>query len=319
VALSDAQRTGTVTASLIPATGSIRGSATIDGVAERGLTVTISGGDVDRTKPIVSQGPSAGGFVFEALPAPATYTLTFGGADVLPQVQVIDLDPRAGRVSVDGVDVSLSRTTTAVRGIVRDSEGEPVRRATVSLTDGANTFEFFTADEPAGEFEFGTVPPGSYTLSASRVGTEPAVVIVTVNASQAPPFVNLTLSAQASLSGRVVDGDGNPTSVERTVRLFDPNRFPNAGALITTVTDAQGNYVFDGLEAPTSFVVAVYESDTSADPVDSVVIRTVPSVGLDVPDLLGETPTAPVVTVAIAVEEEPPVEEEIPVGDEVPA
>lgn len=290
VALSDEQRSGSVSASLVPATGSIRGTATIDGVPERGLTVTISGGDVDRTKPIVSQGPSAGSFVFDPLPAPATYTLTFGGADVLPQVQVVDLDPRAGRAAVDGVAVSLSRTTTAVRGIVRDASGQPLARAAVTLTDGATTFEFLTADEPLGEFEFGSVAPGSYTLTASRTGTEPAVVIVTVTASQAPPFLDLSLGQQAALSGRVVDADGAPTTVERTVRLFDPNRFPNAGELATTVTDGAGNYSFPGLDAPESFVVAVYESPTAADPVDSEVIRTVPSTDLRVPDLLGQTP-----------------------------
>lgn len=290
VALSDEQRSGTVTASLVPAAGSISGSATVDGEAERGLTVTITGGDVDRTKPIVSQGASAGGFVFEALPAPGTYTLTFSGNDVLPQVQVVDLDPRAGRVAVDGVAVSLSRTTTAVRGIVRDSNGDPVPRATVNLTDGASTFEFLTADEPSGQFEFGAVPPGSYTLSASRTGTEPAVVIVSITASQAPPFLDLTLGDQASLSGTVVDTQGNAVTEARTVRLFDPNRFPNAGELATTVTDAAGNYSFPGLDAPESFVVAVYASDTAADPVDSVVIRTIPSTELPVPDLLGETP-----------------------------
>lgn len=295
IALDETVNEGAVTATLVAATGEIRGSAVVEGVVQRGLTVTISGGDVNRTKPIVSQGLNAGGYVFDALPAPGTYTLTFSGADVIPQVRIVDLDPRSGNSLATGINVSMSRETTVVRGRVleRDNAGvlQPVPRATVTLSDGANVFTFLTADEPAGEFEFGAVPPGSYTLTGSRLGTEPAVRIVAVTSTQALAPFDLVLGAQASVSGQVVNDDATPFTEPRVVRIFEPNRFPNAGALAETTTDALGNYSFLGLAAPESFVVAVYVSATAADPIDSVVIRTIPSQVFPVPNLLGATPS----------------------------
>ncbi|MFT4658255.1 MAG: hypothetical protein ACJAXA_000766 [Candidatus Aldehydirespiratoraceae bacterium] len=294
VALDETSNEGTVTATLVAATGEIRGNAVVEGLVERGLTVTISGGDVNRIKPIVSQGFNAGGYVFDALPAPGTYTLTFGGADVIPQVRIVDLDPRTGTALVTGINVSLSRETTVVQGRVfeRDISGDlrPVPRATVTLSDGATVFTFPTAHEPAGAFEFGAVPPGSYTLSGSRIGTESAVIIVAVSPTQALEPFDLVLGAQASVVGRVVDLVGSPVTTPKVVRIFDPNRFPNAGALAEVTTDNLGEYVFSGLGAPESFVIAVYDSASSADPIDSVVVRTIPSREFPVPDLLGGTP-----------------------------
>ncbi len=292
VALDGSGASGSVTATLVAAEGSISGVATVDGEVQRGLEVTISGGDVDRTKPVVSQGTSAGAYLFESLPAPATYTLTFTGPDLIPQVRIVDLDPRAGTQVATGINVSLSRETTVVRGIVRGPNEQPAPRATVTLSDGANTFTFPSADEPAGEFEFGSVPPGSYTLTASRIGTEPAVVIVSISATDGAQFVDVTLGSQAGFSGTVVDASGEPLTTPRTVRIFEPNRFPSAGELATTTTDGQGNYTFAGLEAPESYVIAVYESAVAADPIDSVVVRTVPSETTVVPDLLGEAVAA---------------------------
>lgn len=290
VALDETQLDGTVTASLVASVGSITGSAVVDGLVERGLEVTISGGDVNRTKPVVSQGIAAGTYQFAGLPVPATYTLTFTGPEVLAQVRVVDLDARGGVAQATGINVSLSGETTAVRGVVRGPDGVPEARATVSLTDGSTEFRFPTADEPLGEFEFGAVPPGSYTLTASRAGTEAAVIIVTISATDAPPFFDLSLGDQASFRGRIIGLDGAAITAPRTVRLFDPNRFPNGGELAVTTTDAQGNYVFEGLDAPNSFVVASYASGSAADPIDSAVVRTVPSQNVVVPDLLGEGP-----------------------------
>ena len=70
-----------------------------------------------------------------------------------------------------------------------------------------------------------------------------------------------------------------------TVRLFLAVNFPGtpAQAVATTTTDAAGNYTFASLEAPENYVVAVYASATAGDPLDSVLVQTVPSQAIAVP------------------------------------
>lgn len=275
VALSEGQLVGNFNAQLVPAIGEINGRATIDGVPEQGLSVTLTGGDVVRTTAVVSQGPAAGSFGFNQLPAPGTYTLTFSGANVIPQVRVIDINPFSGSPIVSGVDVSLSPERTVVRGTVSGVGGDPEPQATVILSDGTNVYTFLTADEPAGEFEFSDVSPGAYTLTASRSGTDPVVRLVNVSPTAGAPIQNLQLGRQASLNGRVDGFDSTARSV--TLRLFLPEQFPNGDSLDVTQTDATGAYTFLSLDAPTTYVVAVYVNENAADPLDSVAIETQPS------------------------------------------
>lgn len=287
IALEEGQGSAGFSARLLPAIGSIQGRALVDNAPARGLTVAISGGTVNRTTAVLSQGGAAGTYSFFGLPAPATYTLTFSSADTIPQVRVIDLDPASGSENATGVDVSLSEERTTVRGMVLDVDGSPASQATVVLTDGTDPLTQLTADEPvAGEFAFSDIAPGSYTLTASRIGTEPAVQLVTVTAGAPTPPVNVRLGEQASLTG-TVDGF-DPTLVQATVRLFEPSLFP-VQSLTETQTDNAGNYSFIALDAPTAYVVAVYASPTAADPLDSEVVNTEP----------GKPTVVPTITVSI--------------------
>lgn len=281
IALDDAQQIGNLTTRLVPSTGSISGRATVDGVPKQGLTVRLTGGENVLTTSVVSQGPSAGSYGFVGLDAPGTYTLTFSGPDVIPQVRVVDIDPFSGSTVIDGIDVSLSAESTTVSGVVRNTDGTLQPQATVTLSDGASSRTFLTADEPAGEFEFTDVAPGAYTLTASRTGTEPVVTLVNLAPSAPPTSLDLQLGVQASLSGVVTGYDS--ANVTLTVRLFDPALFPNGEPLATTQTDAAGNYTFLSLDAPTTYVVAFYDSATAADPLGSVAVETIPGEDADVP------------------------------------
>lgn len=281
IALDDAQQIGNLAARLVPSTGSISGRATIGGQPAPGLTVTLTGGDDVLTTAVVSQGASAGAYGFTGLEAPGTYTLTFAGPDVIPQVRVVDLDPFSGVTDIGGIDVALSAESTTVSGVVRDTDNSLEPQATVTLSDGSMTRTFLTADEPAGAFEFTDVAPGAYTLTASRTGTDPVVTLVNVAPSAPPQVLDLQLGVQASLSGSVTGYDS--ANVTLTVRLFDPALFPNGEPIETTQTDGSGNYEFLSLDAPTVYVVAVYDSASAADPLDSVAIETIPGQDTSVP------------------------------------
>ena len=281
VALTNDQTTASFDARLVPAVGSVRGRALVDGVPARGVSVTVTGGDVNRTAGVVSQGSNAGGYAFAGLDAPGTYTLTFTGAGLIPQVRVVDLDPVAGTQNATGIDVSLSSERTAVAGVVRNVDGNPVAQAEVRLSNGADDRIMYTANSPLGQFEFSNVEPGSYTLTASLIGTEPVVVLVNVTAATPTPPLDVQLGAQATLSGTVLGFD--PAARSLPVRLFEPGQFPNGTALATTQTDSTGQYRFSNLAAPADFVVAVYAGSTAANPLDSATVRTEPGATVAVP------------------------------------
>jgi len=288
IALEEGQSSVPFTARLLPAIGSIQGRALIDGAPARGLTVAISGGEVNRTTAVLSQGTAAGTYSFFGLPAPATYTLTFSGAGTIPQVRVIDLDPASGNENVGGVDVALSEERTTVRGLVLDVDGSPASQATVVFTAGIDPLTQLTADEPeTGTFAFSGVAPGAYTLTASRTGTEQVVILVNVSASTPTPAITVQLGVAASITG-IVDGF-DPALENATVRLFEPSLFP-VQALAETQTDDTGSYSFLSLDAPASYVVAVYASTTAADPLDSEVVRTEPGVPTLVPTITVQFP-----------------------------
>ncbi|MGB0112404.1 MAG: carboxypeptidase regulatory-like domain-containing protein [Ilumatobacteraceae bacterium] len=269
---------------LAAASGSVQGRALLNGSPARGLSVTISGGDVNRTTAIVSQGSLAGSYEFTNLPAPRTYTLTFSGANTIPQVRVVDLNPANGTQNVTGIDVSLSPDTTTVDGLVRDVGGAPAAQATVRLTDGANELVLLTSDEPSvGRFAFTGIEPGSYTLTASRVGTIPVVVLVNVTTAGLPAPIEVQLGRQASLLGRVIPSPSH-TGRAYTVRLYDPALFPVTPRATTQTDPTTGTYTFDSLDAPENYVVAVFDGPNAPNAIDSEVVRTEPGLEIPVPD-----------------------------------
>jgi len=68
-----------------------------------------------------------------------------------------------------------------------------------------------------------------------------------------------------------------------TVRLFLAANFPTGTPVATKTTDINGLYTFDALEAPQNYVVAVYQTNVSPDPLDSLSILTQPATQLTVP------------------------------------
>jgi hypothetical protein len=287
VSLGTAETIGGFSSNLTRAVGSIRGTVSVDGEGPTGgITVTVTGGDEERVTTSVSQGV-VGAYQFSELPIPGTYTITFTRDGLVSQVRLVDLDAGAGRPDAEGIDATLVRDRAVVRGTVRGPDGVLLPRASVVLSDGTTDATFLTADDPVGEFEFAGVVPGAYTLTASRPGTTPVVVLVNVLASQVES-VDLTLGAQASLSGQVRRFDDETETFQpfagATVRLFSPDAFPGTpqSASFTTETAADGSYSFTGLDAPGDWVVAVYLNAGTADPLDSTTVATEPGQNVSV-------------------------------------
>ena len=72
--------------------------------------------------------------------------------------------------------------------------------------------------------------------------------------------------------------DFNPARETVNVRLFLPDLFPIGEPEATTTTSATGSFVFEGLDAPTTYLVAVYRAADSGEPISSQIVSTEPSV-----------------------------------------
>jgi hypothetical protein len=281
ITLVTAQTVPDFNVTLARAIGSISGRVSVADLGPSGgITVTVTGGDVTIETTSASQG-DVGTFQIGELPIPATYTVTFSRDGLLSQVRLVDLDPNTGRIDVASVDATLVQDRAVVRGIVRDVDGQPAARAQVELTDGTKVYRFLTADDPPGRFEFSGVAAGAYTLSAELTGTTPVIVLVNVQASDVED-IELRLGAQASVSGRVLRFDPETSTTGpfqgAVVRLFAPADFPanRDAALQVVTTDPDGNFRFSGLAAPADYIIAVYVSDSAADPLDSALVASQP-------------------------------------------
>jgi hypothetical protein len=288
VALAAGQQVDGVGILLTSATGSISGTVRGPDGPLGGVTVTVTGGDVEVTTVTVSQVDPVGTYAVTRLAVPATYTITFSAPGFVDQVRIEDLDPLNGTSDLLAVDATMVRADATVRGVVRGPDGDPVPLATVRLSDGATTRTVTTAHDPLGEFELTGVAPGNYTLEASLPGATPAVQIVNVVASETAT-VELQLAQRAAFEGRVLreeQGGTRTPYANATVRLYLADQFPAGAVLATATTGADGSYSFEDLTAPADHVIAVFASPDAADSLASQSVRSQPSVRVPVPDLV---------------------------------
>jgi len=115
-----------------------------------------------------------------------------------------------------------------IRGTVLSSTGDPVGKATVMLSpvnrrgagrmpDGAGPAGASATTDSTGNFAVQGVSPGSYTISARRTGfvagsygPKGAPKILELAEGQELTGVQIRLTPQAVISGKVVDEDGDP-------------------------------------------------------------------------------------------------------------
>jgi len=144
---------------------------------------------------------SAGNFSFVGDPG-ATYALS------ISKPGFVFLEPRS--VTFNNLSANQSVTFNARRfilsGRVTDGSGNAIGGATVSLT-GPRTAA--TTTDAEGGYSFGDLPAGTYTLSPSKTGQFTAFA-QNVVLSGDQTGVELRLTPFINITGRVVDGAGNP-------------------------------------------------------------------------------------------------------------
>ena len=121
-----------------------------------------------------------------------------------------------------GLLTQLSNTASVEGVVARLGTGEPLPRATVTLSNDRYPSQVLsTATDASGRFSFLKVPPGEYRLQASRQGPYiPAEygqrnlgergIPITIGPGQKITGIRLELAPTGSISGRILDSDGEP-------------------------------------------------------------------------------------------------------------
>jgi protocatechuate 3,4-dioxygenase beta subunit len=114
--------------------------------------------------------------------------------------------------------------------VVEASSGDPVRRAVVTVTwQGTPRSWATTRTDGAGRFVFEGLPPGKYDLRANKAGLGTAIYgansvrelgdLITLGAGETRGDLKLRFLRFGSISGRVVDHDGDPVQNVEVVLL----------------------------------------------------------------------------------------------------
>lgn len=286
VSLAAGQALPGIVINLTRARGSISGTVRDPtGQPLGGVTVTVQGGEVSLTTTTVSQG-EVGTFLLQNIAAPGNYTVTFSRPGSATQSRLVVLDPLGGRLDLTGVDADLAAANSVVKGTVVSNDGTALPLAELTLTDGRTTRTVRSASVPAGAFEFADLPPGAYTLTATRKGSSPAVILVSTLPGEVKDLgTQLRLGTRASFTG-VVNRQASTGALTPAaginVRLFLAAKYPTE-SLLSTTTDASGRYSFRDLDAPEDFIIAVFDSASASDALGIQLIASVPGTPVDVP------------------------------------
>ena len=251
--LSDGQQINDLRVVLAASTGSLAGTVTdADGSAVGGVIVRAVGGEVDISTRTLSIG-DVGTWRLDGLPVPGDYTVTFS-ADGLQTQAVAEFLPAGVGADRAGVDVVLSPALASVRGSVVEvgDPGLPIGGVSIDLASSSVTRSTISADDPAGQFRFDNLPPGSYTLSFSRIGSSPQTLLVEVTAGPPEIVGPVEMEAQARITGEVTRA-GLPAA-DVGVQAYRLADYPSTAAA-TTLTGADGRFTIIGVDAPETYVV----------------------------------------------------------------
>ena len=258
--------------------GSIAGRITeIGGDPVGSATITVTGNGVQRVSRSASTG-AKGSYLISGLPSPGSYAVTISAPGFSSQTQAVELVATGTGATRTGIDATLAASTGAVAGVIKNNAGNEIGGVTVSLTNGDAVFTAYSTDAAGapGSYRIDRLPPGVYTATFERSGSNTTALLVTINGGETTPL-NVELAAQASISGQITDGA--TVRAGSVVQIFRVEEFDTTPlAEVTTGTD--GRYLFTGLDAPQTYVVAVLLNPDSSTLIASQIVTSVPGTAL---------------------------------------
>ncbi len=236
------------------------------GVPAAGVTVTVSDGTTTLTTVTQSTGDT-GSWRLGGLAVPSTYTVTFSRPGLAAQTVQAGLDGfgaiTSGGDATGGVLVTMHPAGADLTGRItlRDAVDDgvlPAGNVTVTAVSGPETYTVTSASQPDGQvgrFVLPQLPPGTYTVTASRPGSTPASTTVTLEAG-VDRALDLELAAPASVAATVVGADGPVAGA--IVSLYRAAEYGTAAAPVASGrSDDAGRIVFAELDAPEHYIVDV--------------------------------------------------------------
>jgi hypothetical protein len=177
-------------------------------------------------------------------PAPGPYVLIAAASGHQPQAVSVTVGERL--VELDVVLGGSGRLT----GCVLTPDGQPVREASVTLTDVRGEVVAATRSGVEGSYVLDELVDGEYTLAASAPAYRPAALAVAVRSAR-ETRQDIELAGGAMLRGTVRAGEGRPVEDAR-VTLLDAG----GNVVDTATTRADGIFRFVDLGAGEYTVIA---------------------------------------------------------------
>ncbi|MEV0604740.1 MFS transporter [Streptomyces sp. NPDC050315] len=181
-----------------------------------------------------------------AAPGAGTYVLIASSGTRQPQAATVVVGDE-----VVPYDLAL-KGAAGLTGQVRDSRGAvPVPGALVVATDLRGDVVASAVAGQDGEFVFGDLVPGSYTLAVSAAGHRPAALQAEVGSGGEPNWYEARLAPCARICGTVRSGRGEPLADAR-VTLLDPA----GNTVLSVITGDDGAYAFTDLDGGQYTIIA---------------------------------------------------------------
>lgn len=154
-----------------------------------------------------------------------------------------------------------------IGGIVKSaSDDTPIGRTRVSATSDVLPEPRVTLSEPDGKYALTDLPPGTYTVSATRTGYAPQTYAlgrsitptpIVVGGAQRLPAIDFALVPGGVIVGRILDEDGSPFAGAMVDALVtrSNNGTDTFQSVATSQTDDRGEFRLFGL-APGQYYVS---------------------------------------------------------------
>ena len=172
----------------------------------------------------------------------------------------------AGQVPAPGTTSDQSQKPATVSGKTASNTGQALKKTRVSLRPlitaaivTAMPNPYVAMSDAEGKFVFEAVEPGRYILTAERPGYQTLTygarqsrapgTVLTLTSGQSMAALNLTLSPQIVLSGKVFDADGDPAGQiqVRALRITFMNGKRQSIWADNASTDENGEYKMQNL------------------------------------------------------------------------
>jgi hypothetical protein len=157
--------------------------------------------------------------------------------------------------------------------VIEASNGEPIRKAIVTLTLQGEPRRWATArTDASGQFTFAGLPPGKYDLRATKQGLGTATYgaggageigeLISLDQGETRGGVKLLFIRSGKIAGHVLEADGDPAS-NVSVAVLRPGRNLGKRVLVnyrTATTDDRGEYRINGLDPGDYYLLASPEN-----------------------------------------------------------